>query len=145
MDRIAHDNPAVETIRATVARHGARRKRVELPEDADADVPTDEIVRLVIDETTHHARVEGGFADAGPHITGAHETPGRARSADGTNHLQGWLDDADRPAGSTVLVDVIEPGFAYGLRAPGEEAVYDAVEKPDEDLAAIARDLEDHG
>lgn len=143
MDRIASDNPAIETLRATVARHGARRKRVELPDNAD--VPTDEVVRLVIEGTTYHAQVEGGFADAGPHITGAYETPAAARSSDGTDHLGPWLDVENRSAGSTVLVDAVEPGFAYGLRAPGEETVYDAVEKPDESLAAIARDIEDDG
>lgn len=141
MDRIASDNPAIETLRATVARHGGTRTRVELP----ADVPIDEAVRLVLDGTTYHARIEGGFADADPYVAGAYDTPGEARSADGSDHLQTWLDAADRSPGSTVLFDVIEPEFAYGLRAPGQEAVYDAVEKPSDSLASIARDLEEGG
>lgn len=142
MDRIASDNPAIETIRATVARHGGSRKRIEIPEDAT--LPIDEVVRLVIDGATYHARIEGGFADADPYVAGAYDTPGGARSADGNgpDHLQPWLESTDRSVGSSVLVDVIEPDFAYGLRAPGEETVYDAVEKPDDNLAAIARDLE---
>ena len=141
MDRIASDNPAIETRRATVARHGGTRKRVEIP----GDVPTGEIVRLVLDGTTYHTRIEGGFADADPHVAGAYETPEMARSGDGTEHLQAWLDAADRSPGSTVLLDVIEPEFAYGLRAPGEEVVYDAIEKPRDSLASIARDLEGSG
>lgn len=141
MDRIASDNPAIETRRATVARHGGTRKRVEIP----GDVPTGEVVRLVLDGTTYHARIEGGFADADPHVAGAYETPEMARSGDGTEHLQAWLDAANRSPGSTVLLDVIEPEFAYGLREPGEEAVYDAIEKPRDSLASIARDLEESG
>lgn len=139
MDRIASDNPAIETLRATVARHGGTRKRVELPADA---APTDEVVRLVLDGTTYHARIEGGFADADPYVAGAYDTPGGARSGNGSDRLQAWLDSEDRSPGSTVLLDVIEPEFAYGLRKPGEEVVYDAVEKPSDSLASIARDLE---
>ncbi|ADJ16361.1 DUF7112 family protein [Halalkalicoccus jeotgali] len=139
MDRISSENPAVETLRATVARHGARRKRVDLREDS---LPEGEVVRLVIDGTTYHARVEGGFAD-GPHLSGAYDTPDMAREGSGTNRLDEWLDAAERPVGSSVLVDVIEPEFAYGLREPGTEVVYEAVEKPKASLANIARELEE--
>lgn len=139
MDRISSENPAVETLRARVARHGARRKRVDLPEES---LPEGEVVRVVIDGTTYHARIQGGFADD-PHISGAYETPEMARESTGTNRLQEWIDRIERPVGGSVLVDVIEPGFAYGLREPGEEAVYEAVEKPNESLANIARGLED--
>lgn len=141
MDRISSENPAVETLRATVARHGARRKRIDLPEDS---LPEGEVIRLVIDGTTYHARVEGGFAD-GPHLSGAYETPEMAREGSGTNHLDEWLEEIARPVGGSVLLDVIEPEFAYGLREPGEETVYEAVEKPKESLANIARDLEGPG
>ncbi|MDL5362113.1 hypothetical protein [Halalkalicoccus sp. NIPERK01] len=139
MDRISSENPAVETLRARVARHGARRKRIDLPEDS---LPDGEVVRLVIDGTTYHARIEGGFAD-GPHVSGAYETPEMAREGSGPNRLQTWLEEVERPVGGSVLLDVIEPDFAYGLREPGEEAVYEAVEKPNESLAEIARNLED--
>lgn len=155
MDRIASDNPAIETLRTTVARHGGTRKRIELPAatdgnadgdagaaDSEAIPPIDEVVRLVIDGTTYHARIEGGFADADPYVAGAYETPDMARAGDGTDHLGPWLESTGRSAGSTVLLDAIEPGFAYGLREPGERAIYDAVEKPSDSLASIARDLE---
>ncbi|MFC6905153.1 DUF7112 family protein [Halalkalicoccus tibetensis] len=139
MDRISSENPAVETLRATVARHGGSRKRIDLPEGS---LPEGEVVRLVIDGTTYHAKVEGGFAD-GPHISGAYESPDMARERTGTDHLGSWLEDVGRSVDGSVLVDVIEPDFAYGLREPGEEAVYEAVEKPKESLANIARNLED--
>ncbi len=139
MDRISSDNPAVETIRATVARHGARRKRIDLP---DGSLPEGEIVRLVIDGATYHARVEGGFA-GDPHVSGAYETADMAREGSGTDRLGEWLDRTGRPVDGSVLVDVIEPGFAYGIREPGEETVYEAVASPKESLANIARDLED--
>ena len=42
-----------------------------------------------------------------------------------------------------MLVDVAEAGFFYGLRAPGEAAVYEVPDRPDDGLAAIARELED--
>jgi hypothetical protein len=75
-------------------------------------------------------------------VAGAYETPDMARAGDGTDHLGPWLESTGRSAGSTVLLDAIEPGFAYGLREPGERAIYDAVEKPSDSLASIARDLE---
>lgn len=139
MDRISSDNPAVETIRARVARHGGTRKRIDLPEGS---LPAEEVVRLVIDGTTYHATVESGFAD-GPHLSGAYETPDGAREGVGTDHLGEWLDRTGRPIDGSVLVDVVEPDFAYGLREPGEEAVYEAIEKPKESLADIARSIEE--
>lgn len=139
MDRISSENPAVETLRARVARHGGSGKRLDLPEGS---LPEDEVVRLVVDGATYHAQVKDGFAD-GPHLSGAYETPHLARERSGTNHLREWLDRVDRPVDGSVLVDVIEPGFAYGLREPGEEAVYEAVERPKESLAEIARNLEE--
>lgn len=139
MDRISSENPAVETLRARVARHGARRKRLDLPENS---LPEGDVLRLVIDGTTYHARVERGFDD-GPHVSGAYETPEMAREGSGANHLGKWLDRVERPVGGSVLVDEIEPDFAYGLRQPGEEAIYEAVEKPKESLANIARGLEE--
>jgi len=44
--------------------------------------------------------------------------------------------------GQSVLVDVIEPGFKYGLREPGQRAFYDATESPDGNLADIAEQLD---
>lgn len=139
MDRISSENPAVETLRARVARHSARRKRLDLPDDS---LPENEVFRVVIEGATYHAIVQSGFAED-PHISGVYETPDIARQGSGTNRLQEWLDAVERSAGSSVLLDVIEPDFAYGLREPGEEVVYEAVEKPKDSLANIARNLEE--
>lgn len=139
MDRISSENPAVETLRARVERHGARRKRLDLP---TSSLPEGEILRFVIDANTYYAVVHGGFGDD-PHISGAYETPDMARQESGANRLNEWLANTERPVGGSVLVDVIEPDFAYGLREPGKETVYEAVEKPKESLANIARDLEE--
>jgi hypothetical protein len=139
MDRISSENPAVETLRARVARHGARKKRLDLP---DESLPEGEVLRFVIDGRTYYAVVQGGFGND-PHISGAYETPDMARDGSVTNRLQEWLDRVERPIGGSVLVDIIEPEFAYGLREPGEETVYEAIEKPKDSLANIARNLEE--
>lgn len=142
-DRVPSDHETVRTIRATIARRGASRPRIDVPED-DADAfPDDDVVRLVIDGTTRFARLERGFADGVPRIADAHDTPEEARSpGDGPNRLAEWFESSDRSFGSSAAIDVIEPGFAYGLREPGDRAVYDAVEAPDSGLASIARRAE---
>jgi hypothetical protein len=107
-----------------------------------ATVPTGEVVRLVLDGTTRHCRFEsfGG----GVRATGAFDTPDLARSpGDGENLLRAWIEDRGLSMGRTVHLDVIEAGFAYGLRAPGESAVYDApASAPDDSLASIAEELD---
>lgn len=161
MDRVRSED--VPTVDATLAAHGAvGRPAIELPAtavaragEADASdagaaverlsdaptVPVDEVVRLVLDGATRHARFES-FAGS-VRATGAYDAPDLARSpGDGTNRLREWVDGRDLATGRTVHLDAVEPGFAYGLRAPGETAVYDAPGRPDDSLAAIARDLD---
>lgn len=138
-DRIASDHPSVVTHDGTLKRVGrTSRLRVVF----DADLPTDEVVRLILDGTTYRTRFEE--ARGGVALTGAYDTASAARDpASATDRLQEWLDEHDLSEGRTVHLDVVEEGFAYGLRAPGERAVYDAVEPPSEGLADIARSLED--
>ncbi|WP_331235095.1 DUF7112 family protein [Natronorarus salvus] len=141
-ERVPSDHPSIRTIRTTVARHGASRPRLDVPsEEADA-VPEGEVIRLVVEEVTYFARVDGGFADESPRITGAYDSPAMARSGDGENRLEEWFEESGRSFGSSVLLDVIEPDFAYGIREPGETVVYEAVEAPKSSLADIARDLD---
>jgi hypothetical protein len=40
-------------------------------------------------------------------------------------------------------VDVVEPGFKYGVRAPGESATYRSTGTPDAGLADIAASLDE--
>lgn len=139
-DRIASDHPSVQTVRSTCT-ETATGVKLEVPGDDRDAFPTDEVVRLVLDGATRHARFEA-FAGS-VRATGAYDAPDLARSpGDGTNRLRAWVEDRDLATGRTVHLDEIEPGFAYGLRAPGETAVYDAPGKPDDSLAAIARDLD---
>ncbi|MFB6197751.1 MAG: hypothetical protein ABEI52_05700 [Halobacteriaceae archaeon] len=70
------------------------------------------------------------------------KTPELVRSADGTNLLHQWIDERDLGVGRTVHLDVIEPEFKYGLRAPGERATYE-IGRPDQSLASIARELDE--
>ncbi|MFB6083651.1 MAG: hypothetical protein ABEJ94_05350 [Halorientalis sp.] len=139
-DRVPSDHDAVVTHRATLERVGRTdRPKVVVPEDAT--VPTDEVVRLVVDGRTCHARVETGL-QGDPEITGAYDTPTLARDpGDGRNRLQAWVTEADVSVGGSVLLDVVTEGFKYGLRAPGERTVYEATEKPDAGLSSIADDL----
>lgn len=139
-ERIRSDSPAVETIRATVARSGGtRRPEVRLPPDSAAAVP-DGAVRLVIGGSEYHAPVASVSGTTA--LRGAYATPPRARKRDGTDHLAAWIDDRGIDFGRSVLLDVVVPGEQFGLRAPGEEAVYEVRRGPASDLQDIARDLE---
>jgi hypothetical protein len=127
-------------VRVTLARRGRTRSRLSLP-DTDQFPLTS--VRLVLDGETSHARIETGRE--GPAITGAYDNARLARERSGTDRLEAWRRSAEIDYGRSVLVDVVEPGFLYGVREPGGRAVYEAVESPDEGLAAIARDIDGDG
>jgi hypothetical protein len=139
-DRLPSDHDAVETHRAGLE-HVGRTDRPKVVVPDDATVPVDEVDRLVVDGRTCHARVETNL-HGDPEITGAFDTPTLAREpGDGENRLETWVADADVTVGGSVLLDVVTEGFKYGLRAPGERTVYEATEKPDAGLSAIAEDL----
>lgn len=144
-DRIPSDHDAVTTVRATVATAGStRRRRVEIPSDAADLFPADEVVRLVVDGAEYHARIEAALTGETRIFSGAYDSPRFARSpGDAPDRLGPWLDGVDVAIGDSVLVDVIEAGFKYGLREPGERVVYEATESPDDSLASIAEQLED--
>lgn len=141
MDRVPSDHRTIDQYRGTVVTHGTGRNRaVELPDAVS--VPVGEVIRLSLSGTEYHAQFER-FAE-GVRVTGAFETPTLARTPrDGTNMLDSWLTDKELSAGRSVHLDVIDPDFKYGLRAPGERVIYDAPTPPDDSLAAIARDLTD--
>jgi len=140
-DRIAHDHPTVETVRAEAARAG-RTDRLKLVLPDDERLFPETVARVVLDGDTRHARIERGLG-GDRELRAVRDNPRLAREAEGPNRLPGWLDDAGLTAGRSVLVDVVDPGTLYGLRAPGERAVYTPVETPEDSLADIARDLED--
>lgn len=135
---------SVDTVDGTLARAGGtNRLEVRVPAAAADDVPAGETVRVVLDGSEYHA-TPSETASGQPVIRGAYATPSLARdpgSAD--DHLAAWLDARGLDAGRTVHVDVVEPGFKYGVRAPGESARYESVSAPDASLADIAASLDD--
>jgi hypothetical protein len=136
-ERIPSDHSTVETVRVTLSRYGRTRSRLPLPDDDRFPLTT---VRLVLDGDTSHARIETG--KDGPEITGVYDNARLARERTGEDRLEEWRTESNIDYGRSVLVDIVESGFLYGVREPGERAVYEAVESPDEGLAAIARDLD---
>jgi len=143
-DAVSSDG--VESVRATLARAGrVDRPKVQLPEEARDRVPGEEIVRLSLAGTTRYAAIERALDD-GFEVRGAYDSPRAARERDGLNRLVEWADDSSLEFGRTVHLDVVEEGFFYGLRAPGERTVYRVPDRPDEGLAEIAEEVEEeHG
>ncbi|MFW5938198.1 MAG: DUF7112 family protein [Halanaeroarchaeum sp.] len=140
-DRVPHDHPTVETIDGTLGRYGGtRRPEIRLPETDD--IPTGDVVRLVLDGTEYRTKIERQ-TDGSPVLRGAYETPRLARNpGSATDALQPWVDERELDFGRTVHLDVVDSGYRYGLRAPGESATYATTETPDDSLASIARDLD---
>ncbi|ELY76181.1 hypothetical protein [Natrinema pallidum] len=142
-DRVASDHPSVPTVRSTCT-ETATGVKLEVPADDREAFPTDEVVRVVLDGKELFARVERALTGDDLSIPGVYDTPDLARDpSGGTDRLTEWTADHDVPAGGSVLIDVVEPEFLYGLRSPGETTYYDAREPPTESLSEIADSLED--
>ena len=128
----------IETVRATIVESGSLdRPKVSVP---DGTMP-EGVVRVDTDGATYHAPVAVGF-DGDLELRGLYDNARMARERDGENRLREWVDDQGLAPGRTVLVDVVVEGEQYGLRAPGDSAVYRVVESPDDDLASIAEDVD---
>ena len=137
-ERLPSDHPSVETVEATLDRWGRTRSRLSLP--ADDRFPAGS-VRLVIDDVTRHATIET-TDDGGREVKGAYDNARLAREHDGEDRLEAWRRAVGLDHGRRIAVDIVESGFLYGIRKPGERAVYEAVESPNDSLASIARDLD---
>jgi len=136
---------AVESVRATVERAGRTdRPKVTVPESARDRLPEGEPVRLSLGGSVRHARVELAIDDS-LEIRGAYDNARLAREGDGSNRLVEWFDDIGLDFGRTVHLDIVDEGFFYGLRAPGERAVYRVPDQPDEGLAELAKQTEEGG
>ena len=142
-DRVPSDHPSVESVHAELVRAGRTdRPRVAVPADATGQFPEGEVVRLVVDGRERFTRVAARMGEDRLELRGAHDTPEDARdAASGSDSLGEWQDAHGVRFGGAVLVDVVEADYRYGLRAPGEHAVYDTG-TPDSSLADIARDLD---
>ena len=140
-DRVASDGDAVTTYRARLARSGGtRRPCLRLPDDVAVDAG--DLIRLVLDGTEYHARVEGDAE--GALIRGAYDNRRLARAdGEGSNRLVEWVRGTDRETGQSVDLDEVTPGYLYGVRVPGRRAVYTVTRQPDSSLSSIAEGLED--
>lgn len=139
-DYVTHES--CTTYDATLERAGGTsRPEVRLPEAASEEFPEGDVVRLVLDSSEYRAQLRTDTKGR-PVIRGAYDTPDLARNpTGGENRLREWVDKKGLDVGRSVHVDVVESGFKYGLRAPGEEATYKASQKPKDSLADIAKDL----
>jgi len=140
--RLPSDHPSVDSFDATVRRRGRTdRLAVVVPHRDGLQLPTDELLRLTLEESTY--RMQPRETTAGVRLPGAYDSPALARNPeDGVNRLTEWIEDVGLGPSRTVTLDVIDAGVSYGLRAPGERTVYTAFEEPDSSLAAIASQLE---
>ena len=138
-ERLPSDHDALPTHRATLETVGRTgRFRVPLPEAVDTDR---DVVRLSLEGADAHARVETDLHGT-PGIERAAPDAALARSGDGPNLLGNWLTEHGLTAGDTLVVDVLAPGYQYGLRRPGERVVYRVREPPRDGLRDIADGLD---
>lgn len=142
-DRLASDHPSIETVRATLA-ETPTGVRIDIPAEEGDRLPVGEVVRIVCDGRELFAVPDRALGGEDVRIPGLYDSPGYARDpGDGEDRLAEWAREGDARTGGSVLLDIVEPDFLYGVRAPGETAYYEAHEPPDDSLAAIAEDLED--
>ena len=140
-DRVASDGEALTTYRARLARSGGtRRPCLRLPDEVALD--GGDLIRLVLDGTEYHARIESdaeGFL-----LRGAYDNRRLARAdGEGENRLVEWVRGTGRETGQSVDVDEVTLGYLYGVRVPGERAVYTITRQPDSSLSSIAEGLDD--
>jgi hypothetical protein len=140
-ERVPSDHSSVTNLRASLARSGGtRRPCLRLPDEAA--VEEGDIVRLLLDGETTHARV---VADArGLLFRGAYDNKRLIRNPrEGENRLVEWCDEHDCAPDDAVELDELDPGFCYGLREPGDRLVYDVPARPEQSLQDIASSLRD--
>ncbi len=141
-DRVSSDHPSVDTVRATLT-ETTTGVRIDIPAEERERFPTEKVVRLVLDNEERFVSVDRPLTGDGLTITAVYDSPRFAREpGEGVDRLGPWVADHSVRAGGSILLDIIEPEYLYGLRAPGKTAVYDAREPPTDSLASIAENLE---
>jgi hypothetical protein len=139
-DPVPSDHPAVDSHRVELDSVGStNRSQIPLPAALSPDAG--EFVRLVVGGTATHAEV-GTTLRGDAAVRSAYHNRQRARTGDGVDLLSEWLDEHDHGPGSTLVLDVLTAGYAYGLREPGQRVVYDPVEQPRSSLQEIAENLD---
>lgn len=141
-DRVSSEHPSVQTVRAKVARSGStNRPELAIHATDSEGFPADEVVRVVLSDTEYFAPIEQ--RNARVRIPRASDNRRLARISAGPNRLAEWIDAAGIEFGRSVLIDIVVPGFRYGIRAPGETAVYHTSEPPADSLRSIAERISD--
>jgi hypothetical protein len=140
-DRVPSDHDSVQSHRTTVAQVGRTgRPRIPLPEGVEAAVG--DVLEVSLEGETYHAQVREAL-DGECDLRGAFPNARLARAErEGENALRAWLDEAGVAVGDPLLIDVVTPGYNYGLRRPGERVIYAATDPPASSLADIARDID---
>ncbi|ERG96027.1 hypothetical protein [Haloquadratum walsbyi] len=141
--RLPSDHDQVQSYRASLTRSGRiRRPSLQLP--TEITLTENEIIRLLLDEQQTHARVSVASVTADEQvIRGAFENSRVARTpGDGENLLNKWCEKHDLEIGDAVEIDVLDAGFCYGLRSPGDRVVYSVPSRPNESLHNIASNLD---
>jgi len=139
--RLPSDHDQVQSYRASLIRSGRiRRACLQLP--TEITLTEDEVIRLLLDEQQTHARISITAADEQV-IRGAFKNSRVAQApGEGENLLEGWCEKHDLQIGDAVEVDVLDAGFCYGLRSPGDRVVYSVPSRPNASLHSIARNLD---
>jgi len=141
--RLPSDSEAVDTTRAELVRLGsARRQGIRLPDAASEELSAGDAIRLVFDGTEYHAIVAED--SRGLLVRGAYDNKRLAKTTGGgENRLAEWLRELGRESGNSVAFDTVVDGEQYGLRAPGERAIYTVTQGPRDSLASIDEDLDE--
>ena len=140
-DRIPSDHDTVESYRVHLEEVG-RTGRLQLPLPAELSCVADDTISVCFDGSAYHAQVSSTLEGA-PAIRGAYTDRALARTREGEDKLAPWLEDSGLSPGDPVLLDVLTPGYAYGLRLPGERVGYDPPGRPDASLTAVAQSLDE--
>ena len=141
--RLPSDSEAVDTARAELVRLGsARRQGIRLPDSVSGKLAAGDAIRLVFDDTEYHATIAEDTR--GLLIRGAYDNKRLAKTTgEGENRLADWLRELGRESGNSVAFDTVVDGEQYGLRPPGERAIYTVTQGPRDSLASIADQLDE--
>ncbi|KAB7516124.1 hypothetical protein DM867_03010 [Halosegnis rubeus] len=134
---------AVNSVRATLVRAGRTdRPKVTVPDKETDRFPEFDVVRVGTGDSTYFARVDLAIDDT-MEIRGLYDNARLAKEGEGENYLPAWADDNGLDFERTVHLDIVDEGFFYGLRAPGERVVYRVPDRPDDGLSDIAEGIEE--
>lgn len=139
MTRLSADHPTVTTYEGTVVRYGTRRDAIAVPVSCPLSTT---VLRVTADGTEWFMQPQTDVKDRWL-LTGLYDRPEAARTPDEQSPvLAEWLTERELTRGRTVFLDVIVDELKYGLRGPGEEAVYEAPDTTAAGLQNIARKVD---